>query len=51
VRDHLTLDGHGLAHPLLEQFGQAVATFELRLGNRVKVGTEGRERLELAELL
>src|SRR5207344_821220 len=49
-RDDLLLHREGLVLRLLEQLDQAGAARELRLGRRVEVGAEGRERLELAEL-
>ena len=48
--DDLLLDGHRAVERLLEQLDQAVAALELGLGDRVELGAERGERLELAEL-
>ncbi len=48
--DDLLLDGHRAVQRLLEQLDQAVAALELGLGDRVELGAERGERLELAEL-
>ena len=51
--EHHTLlfNRHRRVDPLLEQFGQTVASLELRLGCSIKVRAESGERLKVAELL
>ena len=49
-RHHLLLDRHRRVQRLLEQLDEALAAVELGARDGVELGTEGRERLELAEL-
>ena len=49
-RDHLLLDRHRRVQRLLQQLDEACTPLELRLRHRVELGTERRERFELAEL-
>ena len=48
--EDLFFDRHRLVLRLFQNFGQAPASFELRLGRLVEVGTKLRKRRKLAKL-